>query len=455
MEIMENKLEVAIIGAGPSGIYAGEALLKKLPNAHITFIDALPTPFGLVRSGVAPDHFKIKEVSRVFEKTLSNERVTFLGNIEVDKHISIQELRNMYHLVILCHGTTKDRKLGITGEGLEGVYPATEFVGWYNAHPWFTDKQFNLKSSSAAVIIGQGNVALDIARIILKTTEDLSKTDISSSALESLKDSSIKDVYLVGRRGPLQIACTDKELAEFGDIENLDVVVNLEDLNLTQEEAEWLETAPKGIKRNFEILRNYAENRNDKKEKRLHILFNLSPIELLGSEYLERALFTKNTLDGPLDARKAVPTEETISIECSTLFKSVGYLGTGLAGLPFNESRGIYPNNLGAVLNADGSHLEGIYTSGWIKRGPSGVIGTNKQDSAETVDKIISDLPRLDLSTKEGSEGLKSALNNRDIRFTTYEEWKQIDTLELSRGEASNKCRKKFETVVEMLSLLK
>ncbi len=451
---MTNKIQVAIIGAGPSGIYAGEAILKKLENAHVTFIESLPTPFGLVRSGVAPDHFKIKEVSRVFEKTLSNPRVTFLGNIQIDKDISVEALKKYFNIIILCHGTTKDRRLGIEGEDLEGMYPATDFVGWYNSHPDFNGKIFNIETSSSVVIIGQGNVALDIARVILKDPKELAPTDISEEALSILKSTKIKDVYLVGRRGPLQIACTDKELSEFSEIENLAIHIQEDALNISKEEENWLSEAPKGTRKNFEVLKSFLSKEKTGKSKNLHILFNLSPIKAIGKDSLERMLFSINTLEGPLEGRKAVSTDDTMLIDCTTLFKSVGYLGTGLKGLPFIATKGIYPNESGAIINDDGQQIQGIYTSGWIKRGPSGVIGTNKQDSAETVEKILSDMERLDLSPKEGLKALEVHLRSKDTNFTTYKDWKSLDQFELNEGTKLGKCRNKFLTLKDMLSSL-
>jgi ferredoxin--NADP+ reductase len=447
-----SPLRVAIIGAGPAGIYAAEALLKKQEHCKIDIIEALSSPYGLVRSGVAPDHYKIKEVSRQFEKVLSNEAVSFYGNVRVGEDISIDELRMYYHAIILSHGTQKDRALGIPGENLERSCTATSFVGWYNSHPWFKDDCFDL-SGENTVIIGQGNVAIDVTRILLKSPEDLHATDIGVHAEEALMESNIRNIYLIGRRGPLQIACTDKELKELGELTDVHIQINPEELILTAEEEAWLENAPKGTRRNFELLKEFSRRPKEDKAKTLHIRFFLSPLEVEGTDAVSGIRFVKNELTGELDKRKAVPTTETTHISCALLFRSVGYLGEGIQGIPFDITKGTYPNEKGRIVLND-AVLPGLYTSGWIKRGPSGVIGTNKADSLETVQSLIEDVPNLLQTPTKNAAELWENILAKGHRITDYPDWKKIELEERCRGEKIGKLSLKFRTQEEMLEFL-
>jgi ferredoxin/flavodoxin---NADP+ reductase len=442
----------AIVGAGPAGIYAAEALLKKVPECTIDIVEALSAPYGLVRFGVAPDHYKIKDVSRQFEKTLSHPSVSFLGNIRVGEDVSIDELRMHYHAVILAHGTQKDRALGIPGEDLEGSHTATSFVGWYNSHPWFKDVHFDLKKKTA-VLIGQGNVAIDVARILLKSTDSLHPTDIGLHAEEVLSESTLEDIYLIGRRGPLQMACTDKELKELGEIPDIDIIVSPEDLILTEEEQQWLEQAPKGTRRNYEILKAFSELPLKNSKKKIHIKFLLSPVEILGSTEVHGIRFAKNILSGTLDKRSATPGTETEEIPCDLVFRSVGYLGQGLPGLPFDIARGVYPNRNGRIFHNEAPQ-QGLYTSGWIKRGPSGVIGTNKADSVETVASVTEDLSELALQKIKPPSELWDSMKSRGHIISNFEDWKKIDLEERSRGETLGKVSHKFRTQEEMIDFL-
>jgi ferredoxin/flavodoxin---NADP+ reductase len=450
--INSSSLRVAIIGAGPAGIYAAEALLKKQEPCKIDIIEALSSPYGLVRSGVAPDHFKIKEVSRQFEKVLSNEAVSFYGNVRVGEDVSIDELRMHYHAIILSHGTQKDRALGIPGEDLKRSCTATSFVGWYNSHPWFKDDFFDL-SGENTVIIGQGNVAIDVTRILLKSPEDLHATDIGLHAEEALSESKIKNIYLIGRRGPLQIACTDKELKELGELPDVHIQIDPEELILTSEEEAWLESAPKGTRRNFELIKEFSKRPKENKPKTLHLKFFLSPLEIEGSDAVRGIRLVKNELTGQLDKRKAVPTTKTTNISCELLFRSVGYLGEGIQGVPFDVTKGTYPNEKGRISLND-AVLPGLYTSGWIKRGPSGVIGTNKADSLETVQSLIEDRPHLLQNPVKPTEELWENILAKGHRITDYDDWKKIELEERSRGQKIGKLSLKFRTQEEMLEFL-
>lgn len=455
----KDSINVAVVGAGPAGIFATEALLKLVPDAHITVIEALPTPYGLVRSGVAPDHFKIKEVQKGFERILTNSSVTFVGNIRVGIDIQINELLDHYHAVILCHGAHHDRNLSIPGENLINSETATSFVGWYNSHPWFTEKSFDLKIKTAA-IIGQGNVALDVARILLRNPDELASTDIGSYALDTLRNSTLREVHLIGRRGPLQIACTDKELAEFGELPGVSVSVRSEDLILSNEEEKWLSDAPKGVRRNFEILKSFSESKIKPENRVFYIRFFLSPISLIGNKILTGIKLEKNYLTGPLEARKTESTGDQEILPCDILFRSVGYFGSGIEGIPFDYKMGIYPNIEGRIVNnqdsvsGNSNILRGLYTSGWIKRGPSGVIGTNKSDSVETVKSIVSDIPELLQRNTKDPQLLWSKLERSGMRITTFADWKKIEENEKMDGIRLGKNASKIRTVKEMISLL-
>lgn len=441
---------IAIIGSGPSGIYAAEALAKLSTDNSIFIIESLFCPYGLVRSGVAPDHQKIKEVAKLFDKVLARENVHFLGNLEIGKNIEVVELEDYFDAIIFCTGAHHDRLLGIPGEGLGNVETATNFVGWYNSHPWFEDKVFDLELENIAVI-GQGNVAVDVSRILLKNINDLRKTDISDKALEVLEKSKVKNVYMIGRRGPLQAAFTDKELRELGEIPDVYVSVNPADLVLSQEEQKWLEEAPKGLKKNYTILKEFSERSYNGESKKLHIQFLLSPIEFLGDEKISEIRLVKNSLSGDLSSRKATATESEKKLSVDLVFKSVGYRGRSLKGLPFDDAKGVFHHVCGKITG-DLAHSK-FYTSGWIKRGPSGVVGTNKADSVETVNALLAEIENLPQPNKSTTEFL-DYLKSKQIELIDFESWKLIDQEEIRRGNTIAP-RKKFLNNKEALNFLK
>ncbi len=442
----DSPLRVAIIGSGPSGFYATEALFKAGLEVRVDMYEKLPVPFGLVRSGVAPDHPKIKNVTRVYDKIASDPRFCFWGNVTIGEDLTVEELKAHYHALIFTNGASSDRRLGIPGEDLARSYTATEFVAWYNGHPEYRDRQFDL-SQESAVIIGQGNVAIDVCRILAKSVDELRQTDIASHAIEALAESKIKDIYMVGRRGPAQAAFTPQEAKELGELAISDVIVKPEDLQLSPIDEAELQLPDKGHNRkNMEILRDLAGRTVGARARRLHIAFFLSPVELKGNGALEEIVLEHNQLSGEPGRQKATGTGETITVPAGLLFRSVGYRGTPMPGVPFHESWGVFPNEKGRIE-------AGMYTAGWIKRGPSGIIGTNKPDSVETVQALIADTPNL-TCLQPNSELLAARLKQKGVRVVSYSDWQKIDAAEIANGQKSGKSREKFTRVADMLALL-
>ena len=446
-------LRVAIIGSGPSGFYAADSLLKSDLTVDVDLFERLPVPFGLVRFGVAPDHWKIKTVTRVYEKTATHERFHFFGNVDVGKDITIDELKKAYDALIFTVGAQTDRSLGIPGEDLPGSYTATEFVAWYNGHPDYRDRQFDL-SSETAMIIGQGNVAIDVARILARTVDELKSTDIAAYALAALAESRVREIYLVGRRGPVQAAFTLVEIREMGELQDCNVIVDPDDVVLN--DASRAELDMPGFeknKNNYAVLKKFSERETGTKTKNLRIRFFRSPIELKGDGRLQQVVLEKNELSGEPGKQKARGTGETETLDGELFFRSVGYRGVPVDGVPFNESWGVFPNEKGR-LQSDGKVVAGLYAAGWIKRGPSGVIGTNKKDSAETVESLIEDVPHLEPCEKPDSQAVSDLLAERKVRVVSFDDWRKIDKAELDAGKAAGKAREKFVTVQDMLGVL-
>src|SRR6201996_4507222 len=380
-------LRAAIVGAGPSGFYAADQLLKE--GFEVDLFDALPTPFGLVRAGVAPDHPKIKSVTRMYAKTAANERFRFFGNVTLGEQVSREELRERYAVVLYAFGTATDNRLGIPGEDRPGSHPATTFVAWYNGHPHFADHQFDL-NGGRAVVIGNGNVAIDVARMLVLDPTELQPTDTADHAIDAFGMAGVSDVVLLGRRGPAQAAFTTPELRELGELERADVIVDPAQL----EGVEVPEDGDATKRRNVEILRDYSQRTPSGKSHRLELRFLRSPVEILGEGAdgpVTGVRVAVNRLTTAPDGRvRAEPTGEEEVIECGLVLRSIGYRGTPLAGIPFDQRRGLIRNEGGRVVS-DAGVSRGEYVVGWIKRGPTGVIGTNKKDAADTVAKILAD----------------------------------------------------------------
>ena len=445
-------IRIAVIGAGPAGFYTGGHLLKGGPETlKVDMFERLPTPWGLVRSGVAPDHPKIKSVTRIYEKTAAHPRFRFFGNVELGRDVSREELAEHYHAIVYATGSPADRPLGIPGEELPGSHPATDFVGWYNGHPDYTDHDFDL-SATRAVVIGNGNVALDVARMLTLSHDELARTDIADHALEVLDASSVREIVVVGRRGPAQAAFTNPELLELGELQEADVVVDPEELEraLAVEDP----NADPTSKRNVAVLREYAKRPLGNKRKRIVLRFLLSPLEFLGDGGGVRAVaMARNALQATEDGRlRAVPTGETESIEAGLVMRAIGYRGIALPSVPFDERSATIPNEDGRVIGPDGLH-HGEYAVGWIKRGPSGVIGTNKKDAQQTVDALLEDLAAGAhlRPTDPAPESIERLLAERVPALVTYEGWSEIDRHEQARGEPHGRPRVKLTRIEELL----
>lgn len=447
----ERPLRVAIIGSGPSGFYAADALFKSDAVVLVDMFDRLPTPFGLVRGGVAPDHPRIRNVTQVYERIAANERFRFLGNVEVGYHVMVPELRRFYDAILFACGTETDRRMAIAGEELPGSYGATQFVGWYNGHPDYRHLHFDL-SQEVAVIVGVGNVAIDVARILCKSVGELRHTEIAQHALDVLAESRVREVYLIGRRGPAQAKFTTKELKELGELADCDPVVDLADLEITPEDEADLQDAT--MTNNMKYLREFAQRTpSSAKSKRLYFKFLLSPIKIRGMSRVQELLLGKNELVGAAGNRQARSTGETVRLQCGLIFRSIGYRGVALPGVPFNDRYGIIPNEGGRVTE-NGKPVPGFYAAGWIKRGPTGVIGTNKPCSHETVDNLLHDVPKLSPCESPDTAPLLELLAERGTRVVGIGDWHTIDQAEILRGQAVKKPRERFTTFNEMLSLL-
>ena len=446
-------LRVAIIGSGPSGFYAAEPLLNSKLNVRVDMFDRLPAPYGLVRYGVAPDHPKIKNVTKVYEKVATHANFSFMGNVCIGEDISVHELRRYYDALIFATGAETDRKLGISGENFLNSYTATEFVAWYNGHPDFQNRHFDL-NHEVAVIIGQGNVAMDVARILCKTVDELKTTDITRHALEVLAQSRIKEVHIFGRRGPVQAAFTPVEIREFGELADCDPVIDLKELELNEaSKTELLDPHNAARKKNYEILEELSKLGNRGKNRKLFLHFYRSPLEIQGANKIERVVFEKNRMVGEAGKQKSIGTGEREEFKCGLFFRSVGYRGVPIKGLPFHDQIGIIPNIGGRVSDAEHIFM-GLYTVGWIKRGPSGIIGTNKPDSEETVKNLLEDVDKLLPCEIPNTEILLEYLREKEIRVINFNDWKKIDNAELERGKKYNKSREKFITIEGMLTAL-
>ncbi len=437
-------LRVAVVGSGPAGFYAAGALLGGETPVEVDLIERLPTPWGLVRLGVAPDHPKIKSVSRAFEKIASRPGFRFLGNVEVGRDLHHDDLCRLYDAVVYSVGAQSDRRMGIPGEDLPGSWPATAFVAWYNGHPDYRDLDVDL-STERVVVVGAGNVAVDVARMLALTPEELAPTDTADAAIAAICGAGIREIVMVARRGPVQAAFTTPELIELGELAGADVIVDPADLELDPASEAALE-GDTNAQRNLEVLREYAARVPEGKPKRLVLRFCVSPVALLGEERVEAMELVRNRLEpGDGGYIAAVPTGEQETLSCGLVFRSVGYRGVALPAVPFEERRGTIPNDRGRVLDADGAPLVGVYCAGWIKRGPSGVIGTNKKDATETVDLLLEDVAAGRLEPKGATAAAVDALlAERGARVVAYDGWEAIDEAERAAGEKLGRPRVKL-----------
>jgi ferredoxin--NADP+ reductase len=456
-----NPLRVAIIGAGPTGFYTAEHLFKQKDLVvEIDMFDRLPTPFGLVRGGVAPDHQKIKSVTKVFDRVAARSNFRFYGYVEFGRDLSLSDLREHYHQIVYTTGAQTDRSLGIPGEALKGSHAATEFVAWYNGHPDYRDCQFDLSQERVAVI-GVGNVAVDVARILCRTPDELAQTDIADYALAALSQSQIKEVSLLGRRGPAQAAFTNPEIKELGELSDADITALPEEVKLDPLSQKMLERSQdRGTMKKVEILQEYAARQPGGKSRQLVVRFLVSPVELIGDEadqvvamrLVKNELYT--TEAGTLRPRA---TDQFQELPVGLVFRSVGYRGVSLPGVPFNEKWGVILNEKGRVLDPNTQEpVVGEYTAGWIKRGPSGVIGTNKPDALETVTCMLNDLANGHVLTPAHPEvaAAEALIRQRQPNYFSYEDWLRLDEIEVARGQETGRPRVKFTRVEDMLAAL-
>jgi ferredoxin--NADP+ reductase len=436
-EANKMPVQVAIVGAGPSGFYAAAALLQSNENCHVDIIEALPTPFGLIRAGVAPDHQSTKGVSRAFARTAQAPQVSFFGNVVLGRDISLDELRGLYDAVVLATGSPLDRPLGIPGGEAAGVYGAAAFVGWYNGHPDFYDLAPDLNTPAVAVI-GNGNVAIDVARVLAKTPAEMASSDLADHSAAVIHASPIQDIYLIGRRGPVEAKFTNKELSEMGEL--ADCVPLVDPAQLPAEVAgDMSDRDRRQREKNLATLRNFSGHKPGEKRKRVHFLFNAKPVEVLGDGRVSGLRLERTrVVDG-----RAVGTGETFDIPCGVVIPAIGYRMPPLAGVPIDE-------RAGTVANRDGRVEPGLYAVGWAKRGPVGVIGTNKADGDQVAQQIAEDVTG---GTRPGRAGLREILAQRGVRPVTFADWLRIEAAEVAAAPPGAP-RRKLIRIKDMLAIV-
>ena len=455
----EHPLRVAIIGSGPSGFYAAEHLLSHDDlNAQVEMFDRLPTPFGLVRAGVAPDHPKIKSVTRVFDKVATNPEFRFRGNVEFGRNIEHEDLLEYFNAVIYCVGARSDRRLGIAREYLPGSHGASDFVGWYNASPDQRNLTFDF-SGERVVVVGNGNVAMDVARVLMLPPEELAATDIGGHALRALSANKVREVTILGRRGPAQAAFTYRELRELAERDDIDVIVDPADMQLDPHSLhDTSHSADRGRDQVLDLLRELSERGDRGHDRRIVFRFLVSPVEIVGTNRVEGVDVVHNDLyrgnNGELRARA---TDRHEIVPADIVFRAIGYQGVALPGVPFDPITSTIPNDRGRVIDSlTGQPREGEYVAGWIKRGPNGIIGTNKPDAQETVEMLVEDL-RAGRMRKEvlSPEVFNRFLSQRQGEVVSFDDWKFLDSREVAKGEELGRPRLKFARVENMLRVLR
>ena len=448
---------VAIVGAGPAGAFAAASLLRTRGDAQIDLFERLPTPWGLLRGGVAPDHQEIKRLEATFDRQTLRRGCRFLGNVEVGVDVSHAELARHYSAVIYATGAQTDKSLGIPGEDLPGSRAATEFVAWYNGHPDYRDLEFDL-SGGRAVVIGNGNVAADVTRVLALSPSELERTDVADHALEALRESAVEEVVVLGRRGPAQAAFTSAELRELGRLDGVEVRVDPAEVELDPVSTRWLaEEGTFTARKNVELLREFsARPRRAAARRRIVLRFLRSPVAIRGTGRVEAIDVQRNEIardhEGWLRARPVGDAVETI--ECGLVLRSVGYRAVPLPEVPFDERRFVLPNEGGRVLASDGEPLAGVYAVGWIKRGPTGILGTNKRDAEETVSGLVEDLRAgtLPQPSHPDREQIDALLAERAPGAVTVDGWRAIDDRELEHGRTEQRPRVKLASRDELLA---
>jgi ferredoxin--NADP+ reductase len=449
---------VAIVGAGPAGAFAAACLLRSHPQVEVDLFDRLPTPWGLLRAGVAPDHQEIKRLQETFDRETLQRGCRFFGNVEVGVDLSHRELTDHFTAVVYATGAQTDKSLGIPGEDLPGSWAATEFVAWYNGHPDYRELRFDL-SVERAVVIGNGNVAADVARILMLSPRELRRTDIADHALDALVESRIEEVVVIGRRGPAQVAFTSAELRELGHIPEVELRVRSEEVELDHESRRWLaEEATFTACKNVQLLQEFAARpRRGEMRRRLELRFLRSPVAIRGASRVQAVEVRKNEIvrraDGMLAAQPIDASSELI--DCGLVLRSVGYRAVPLPEVPFDERYSVLPNERGRVLGPDGRRLPGVYAVGWIKRGPTGILGTNKRDAQETIDCLVEDLRagRLSARVIDDLTHVEALLADRKRNgVTTADGWRAIDAHERALGVAQDRPRVKLTTRERLLA---
>jgi ferredoxin--NADP+ reductase len=428
---MTKHLRVAIIGAGPAGIYAGNILASKYPDVNIDLFDSLPAPYGLIRYGVAPDHPRIKGIVNSLHEMLDSGVIRFFGNVEFGKDLKLEDLRKYYHAVIFATGAIKDASLNIPGIDLEGSYGAADFVAWYDGHPDFP-RTWPLNAKQVAVL-GNGNVALDVARVLAKHADDMLSTDIPANVYEGLKSSPVTDVHVFGRRGPAQIKFTPIELRELGELEDVDLVLYDEDFP-----EGWFDEDAEGVTNQHRIMARIIEGWREEEPKgasrRLHLHFFSSPAEILGDGKVEGIKFERTKLNA--DGATVHGTGEFVEFYVQAVYRAIGYFGSELPEVPFNDKLGVIRNEGGRVVSESGEQVEGLYATGWIKRGPVGLIGHTKSDATETIENLIADLDQLVDPEVNEAEAILGELTARGVEFTTWAGWLKLNEHEIALGAA-------------------
>lgn len=454
---MSRSLRIAVIGSGPSGIYAADALVSQgdVP-AEVDIIDRLPVPFGLVRYGVAPDHLSIRSVRDTLDKTLDKPGVRFLGNVTIGSpsdggDLSVADLHAHYDAVIFTYGASRDRRLGVDGEDLDGSVAATDFVAWYCGHPDADRELFErlIPTSTAAVVVGVGNVAVDVARVLGKSVPELDHTDMPQHVFDTLAQSGITDVYVLGRRGPAQAAWTTKELKELGELAEADVIVRPQDAVL-DEASTALASSDRAVGRNVDVIREWAQRTPEGKPRRVHLRFLSRPVELKGDDRVRTVVVERTRLT---PAGGAEGTGELEEIAADLVVRSVGYRGTALDEVPFDSGRNVIPHVDGRV-ERDGAPVAGEYVAGWIKRGPTGIIGTNKKDAVATVASLLDDAAngRLPEPASPNAEAVDALLAERGVEVVTTEGWRAIDAAERALGATRGRDRTTIHDRATLLS---
>ncbi len=429
---------VAVVGSGPGGMYVAQGLIDRSPGCRVDIFDKLPSPFGLIRGGVAPDHQKTKKIARAFERTMLSDGVRFIGNVEIGHDIGIGEIEEIYDAVVLAYGAPNDNRLGIAGEDKENVFGSNAFVGWYNCHPDFIDLDPDL-DIGGAVVIGVGNVAVDVARVLAKTRREMSVTDLADYAGDAIEASPVEDIYMFGRRGPVDAVFTNVELREMGELEDAQPIVDLDQLPEEVLVPHMSERDRRLRIRNIATLRSFADVPGEGKRKRVHFRFFCSPVEIMGSDKVEAVRMEKTcVVDG-----RAVPTGENFDVACGMVITCIGSRAEAIESVPFDDRRGI-------VVHDEGRVRDGLYAAGWVKRGAVGTIGTNKNDSLDVVDRILAEFSGEEM---DGPTVFDRIAAGRGLRVVSYPEWQAIDRFE-QQAAADGAPRRKLATAAEMLAVL-